>query len=262
VVEAHGLAAGYSDTLVLEDVDVRFRQGQITCIVGGSGCGKSTLLRTLIGLLPPRAGRVQMLGEDVYALDEGRRAELLAQVGFMFQYGALLGSLTVAENLAIPLRAHTDLPDDVIAEIVEMKLAQVGLAGAGSKLPSELSGGMRKRAGFARAVVLDPPVVLCDEPSAGLDPETAANLDALLISSQAQLGVTMIVVTHEVASIRTIADHVVMLADGGVRFDGPLAAAEASEDPALRRFFGRETSASEAGGRTLYDALTAGGQGP
>ncbi len=255
VIEVEDLDAGYDDELVLTDVSVRFPEGRITCIVGESGCGKSTLLRTLIGLLPPRSGTLQVLGRELYALDEDERAAVLADVGFMFQYGALLNSLTVAENLAIPLRAHSDLPEAVIAAVIAQKLELVGLAGAQALLPGELSGGMRKRVGLARAVVLDPPVVLCDEPSAGLDPVTAANLDALLLRSKRVLNTTMIVVTHEVSSIETIADHVVMLADGGLRFAGTLDAARASADPALRRFFGRETEVVGDGGESLYRAL-------
>jgi len=260
VIEVVDLHAGYGDGLVLRGVDAAMAAGRITCVVGGSGCGKSTLLRTLVGLLPPLRGRVRLLGADPYALDGEARAALLARVGFMFQDGALLQSLTVAENLAIPLRAHTDLPDDVIAEVVLQKLALVGLAHAHALLPSELSGGMRKRVGLARALALDPPLVLCDEPSAGLDPVTAAQLDALLVRLRRVLGTTMVVVTHELPSIRAIADDVVMLADGGVRFAGPLAAALASDDPALVAFFGRAAAGSkdEPRGGSLRDALLAG----
>lgn len=259
VIEVTGLDAGYDDELVLSGVDVRFAAGRITCVVGGSGSGKSTLLRTIIGLLEPRRGAVRLLGEDPYARDDADRASLLARVGFMFQNGALLNSLTVAENLAIPLRAHTALPHDLIAGVIAQKLALVGLAGTERLLPGQLSGGMRKRVGLARALILDPPVVLCDEPSAGLDPVTAANLDALLLHSRQTLQTTMIVVTHELASIHAIADDVVLIARGAVRFAGPLADALASADPDLRRFFDRVPDPPAGLGASLFDALTPAG---
>jgi len=255
VIEVHDLHAGYGNGLILQRVDARFMPGRITCVVGGSGCGKSTLLRSIIGLLPPQRGHVRVLGEDPYAVADDERAQLLAKVGFLFQNGALLNSLTVAENLAIPLRAHTTLPGDVIAQVIARKLALVGLAGTERLLPGELSGGMKKRVGLARALILDPPVVLCDEPSAGLDPVTAAQLDDLLVRARRLLGTTMIVVTHELPSIRTIADDVVMLADKGVRFAGTLDAAQASRDPHLRAFFDRESTSLGEPPPTLYDDL-------
>ena len=255
VIEVIDLHAGYGNGFILQRVSVGFLPGKITCVVGGSGCGKSTLLRSIIGLLPPQKGQVRVLGEDPYALDEDDRATLLAQVGFLFQNGALLNSLTVAENLAIPLRAHTELPADVIAQVIAQKLALVGLTGTEALLPGELSGGMKKRVGLARALILDPPVVLCDEPSAGLDPVTAAQLDELLVRARQILGTTMIVVTHELPSIRAIADDVVMLAEGGLRFAGPIAAAEASGDRHLRAFFGRESAPLGEPPPTLYDSL-------
>jgi phospholipid/cholesterol/gamma-HCH transport system ATP-binding protein len=255
VIEVLDLHAGYGNGLILQRVNARFMSGRITCVVGGSGCGKSTLLRSIIGLLPPQKGHIRVLGEDPYALDGGARARLLARVGFLFQNGALLNSLTVAENLSIPLRAHTTLPADVIAQVIAQKLALVGLAGTEALLPGELSGGMKKRVGLARALILDPPVVLCDEPSAGLDPVTAAQLDELLVRARQILGTTMIVVTHELPSIRAIADDVVMLAEGGLRFAGPLDAALNSDDRHLRAFFGRESAPLGAPPSTLYDAL-------
>ena len=257
VIEVEDLQASYGGPLVLDGVSMRVPRGQVTCIIGGSGCGKSTLLRTLIGLLPPVSGSARVLGEDLYALDEEARSAHLARVGMMFQYGALLNSLTVAENLAIPLRAHTRLPEAVIDDIIRLKLSLVKLGGALHALPGELSGGMRKRAGLARSIVLDPDLAMCDEPSAGLDPLTAAGIDLLILQLKELLGMTVVVVTHEVPSIRLIADRVVMLDAGRVAFDGPLSEALTSTTPALVAFFGRHDPGEQAGGHSLYDALTA-----
>lgn len=257
IIEIEDLAAGYGDKLILDGVTVEIPTGAITCIIGGSGSGKSTLLRAMVGLIEARRGTVRVLGTELATLDEDARAAWLGQMGLMYQYGALLNSLTVQENLAIPVRAHTGLSEPVIERLVALKLAQVHLGHAGQLLPGELSGGMRKRAGLARALMLDPQLVLCDEPSAGLDPLTAADLDRLLLSLRDLLGLTLVVVTHELSSITAIADHVVMLRNGRIHFAGPLADATASEDPALRAFFGRRAE-SLHGGATLLDAFAPG----
>ena len=245
VIEADDLALGFGDRLVLDGVTFKVPAGQLTCIIGGSGCGKSTLLRSFVGLAVPVRGSVTILGERVDQLSEDRRATLLARVGLMFQDGALLNSMTLAENLAIPLRAHTTLAEDLIADLVRMKLALVHLEGAGDKLPGELSGGMRKRAGLARALMLDPEVVFCDEPSAGLDPATAADIDRLFVQLRDSLGLTLVIVTHETASIHLIADRILQLEGGKIGFDGTLADALASRDPSLLAFFGRHAPDDE-----------------
>ncbi len=245
VIEADDLALGFGDRLVLDGVTFKVPAGQLTCIIGGSGCGKSTLLRSFVGLAVPVRGNVTILGERVDRLSEDGRAALLARVGLMFQDGALLNSLTLSENLAIPLRAHTTLAEDLIADLVRMKLALVHLEGAGDKLPGELSGGMRKRAGLARALMLDPEVVFCDEPSAGLDPATAADIDRLFVQLRDSLGLTLVIVTHETASIHLIADRILQLEGGKIGFDGTLADALASRDPSLLAFFGRHAPDEE-----------------
>ena len=239
VIETKDLAAGYGDQLVLDGVNLSIHAGAVTCIVGGSGSGKPTVLRSFVGLIPILRGSVKVLGMELETLPEEERATLLSRVGLMFQEGGLLNSLTVAENLAVPLRAHTKLPPEVEDELVRMKLGLVRLDNAHDKLPGELSGGMKKRAGLARALMLDPELVFCDEPSAGLDPSTQAEIDQLILQLRDTLGLTVVVVTHEVESIKAIADRVVLLDHGKVTFDGTLAEALASDNETLMDFFGR-----------------------
>jgi phospholipid/cholesterol/gamma-HCH transport system ATP-binding protein len=250
----HGLKAGYGSNLVLDGVDMEVPYGEIRVILGGSGCGKSTLLRNAIGLERPKAGTVQILGEAI-DWSEGRpTGQIFSQVGVLFQNGALLSSLTVAENVALPLRLHRpDLPASVREEIVRIKLEQVRLGHALHKLPGELSGGMRKRAGMARALALDPPLLFCDEPSAGLDPVTSRGLDELLLELRENLGITMIVVTHELDSIRSLADSITFLSQKRVAYDGPLRDAETQAPEEVRAFLAREaepTHEVENSGRT------------
>ncbi len=239
VVEVRGLSVAYGEQAppVLDGVDLTVRRGDMTCIVGGSGCGKSTLLKTVIGLVSPRAGDLGLLGEPLHELAEPERDALLKRVGVMFQYGAMLGSLTVAENVGLPLQMHTDLEPALIDDIVDTRLGLVGLAGSGGKLPSELSGGMRKRAALARAMALEPEVLFCDEPGAGLDPVTAAGIDRLLLSLNRGQGTTVVVVTHELLSIERLDGQLVMLDGGRVVFDGTVRAAREEQRDDLRRFF-------------------------
>lgn len=259
VIETEDLAAGYGSGLILDKVSVRIPRGRITCVIGGSGSGKSTFLKCIVGLLPPQRGVARILGQDIYALDEEDRSAMLSRVGLLFQDGALLNSLTLKENMEIPFKAHTRLPPGVIDEAIRTKLGLVGLKGALQKLPGELSGGMRKRAGLARALSLDPELLLCDEPSAGLDPLTAADLDALIRHLQEVLRMTVLVVTHELPSIRLIADHIIMLRDKTVYYDGPAQEAYDSSDPVLTSFFGRQATEGESRGRSLLDVLQPGG---
>ena len=255
VVEADHFAVGYGDRTILHDISVKIRRGTVTCICGGSGCGKSTFLRATLGLVPHMGGEARVLGENVNELEGDSRSQFLSRVGFMYQNGGLINSLTILENLMIPLKAHTNLHEKVMEELVYHKLAQVQLTHAVHLLPGELSGGMLKRAGFARAIVLEPELVLSDEPSAGLDPVTAADLDDLMVRLKNELGISLIVVTHDLDSIRRIADRIVMLDKGYVKFDGPLADALASTDPFVKNFFDRAPSHGHAGVSSLWQEI-------
>ncbi len=246
-IEVDNLTAGYGDRIILENVSFQVYQGEILVILGGSGCGKSTLLKNMIGLIKPLAGRVLINGVDVNTGDAQELRRLRMDVGVTFQSGALFGSMTVAENIALALTEYTDLPPGAIDLIVRMKLGLVNLAGYENFLPEELSGGMQKRVGLARALALDPTVVFFDEPSAGLDPVTGVELDLLIKGINAGMGTTMVVVTHELQSILTIAHRVVMLdksARGIIAMGDPHDLREHSTDPRVVNFFKRQPASS------------------
>lgn len=210
-IRVRDLSMAYGDFVVQRDLDFDIRRGEIFIIMGSSGCGKSTLLRHLIGLMPPASGSILYGDVDFWALDETRRTQIKQRFGVLFQQGALWSSMTLAENIALPLLFYTKLADRVIDELVNLKLALVGLSGFGDFYPSEISGGMRKRAGLARAMALDPEILFFDEPSAGLDPLSSRRLDDLILELRDSLGATIVVVTHELASIFAIGDYAVFL---------------------------------------------------
>lgn len=236
------VAQRFGPNEIFRDVSFEVAAGEIFVVLGGSGCGKSTLLKQMIGLLPPSAGRIAVLGHDVVRETDAVRRD----IGVMFQSGALFGSRTLLENVTLPLTMFTDLPAAARTEIARIKLALVGLADAALKLPVEVSGGMVKRAAIARALALDPPILMLDEPAAGLDPITAAGLDQLILELRAALDCTFVVVSHELTSIFTISDRCLMLDKAAHGVIGLGTAAELrdhSDNPTVRAFFNRKALA-------------------
>jgi phospholipid/cholesterol/gamma-HCH transport system ATP-binding protein len=220
IIQIRDLVKKFGSQTVLDGINLEIRRGETMVVMGGSGCGKSTLLRHLIGSLEPTSGSISVFGQPLTALDEAGLNDLRRRVGVLFQSGALFNSMTIADNVALPLREHTTLDEAIIDIQVKIKLELVGLREHAEKLPAEISGGMKKRAGLARALALDPQILFYDEPSAGLDPVTSAEIDQLIIALTRQLGVTSVVVTHEMDSAFTIADRMMMLDKGRVLMVG------------------------------------------
>lgn len=215
-IRVKGLRKVFGDQVVLEDVTLDINPGEIMVVMGGSGSGKSTLLRCIIGSFPPDSGSIELYGSDITLMSEDSLNEVRKKFGVLFQSGALYNSMTVSENIRLPMEEHTDLPESTMDFMVKLKLAQVALETAGDKFPSQISGGMKKRAGLARALALDPKILFYDEPSAGLDPITSAQIDQLIIDLSKKSGSTSLVITHEMDSAFTIADRMAYLHKGKI----------------------------------------------
>ncbi|MGA3007261.1 MAG: ATP-binding cassette domain-containing protein [Opitutaceae bacterium] len=242
IIDVTGLVCGYGEVIVLRDVSFSVQPGELFFVIGGSGCGKTTLLRHLIGLQRPYAGAVKYFGKNFTEAESAQRRSLLKTFGVLYQGGALWSSLTLGQNIALPLEEYTTLTRREIDDLIMLKLAQVGLAGFEDYYPSELSGGMKKRAGFARALALDPAIVFFDEPTAGLDPVTSRQLDHLIREVRDTLGTTMVIVSHELTSIFGLADRVILLdrvAHGIIAEGAPRALADQNDDPRVREFLMR-----------------------
>jgi phospholipid/cholesterol/gamma-HCH transport system ATP-binding protein len=238
-ISVRDLRVRYGTREILHGVNFEVPAGETLVIMGGSGCGKSTLLRTMVGLERPSSGEILIHGKNFAAMNDDERDELLKKMGMSFQSGALFGSMTVGENVALPLKEHTQLDDSTIEIMVRLKLDQVGLSGFENYMPAQLSGGMKKRAAIARALAMDPEILFFDEPSAGLDPIIAAGLDELILKLKKAFRITILVVTHELASAFLIADRMILLDKGYVVANGTPEELRADTNPRVRQFLDR-----------------------
>lgn len=241
IIEIKDLNAQFDDRKVLSDISLKIYENQITVILGGSGSGKTTLLKHIIGLYPVNEGIVEILGKNWNDLDQDEQKSLYLKMGVFYQNGALINSMTVGENVALPLQQHSGLSDDLIERLVRLKLSLVNIEYAMSLYPSQLSGGMLKRAALARAIAMDPLLLFCDEPGAGLDPVSLASLDTLIHNLKNQLGITVVLVTHEVPTIRQLADRIIFLEEGRVLYEGPFKEALNAGISSIDRFFQKDT---------------------
>jgi phospholipid/cholesterol/gamma-HCH transport system ATP-binding protein len=238
-ISVRNLRVKYGEREILHGINFEVPAGETMVILGGSGSGKSTLLRTLVGLEHPSSGEIWIQGKDFASISEDERDELRKKMGMSFQGGALFGSMTVGENVALPLHEHTRLDDSTIEIMVRLKLDQVGLSGFESYMPAQLSGGMKKRAAIARALAMDPEILFFDEPSAGLDPIIAAGIDELILKLKKAFRITIVVVTHELASAFLIADRMIVLDKGVIVANGTTAELRKSQHPRVRQFLDR-----------------------
>lgn len=243
IIQVKDLVAGYGEDIVLDRISFDVYEGEIFVVLGRIGCGKTTLLKHLIGLMQPHSGQILIDGDDFSNCGEATYQKILRKIGVLYQSAALFGSMTVAENVALPIKEYTDLPQQYVDTLVKMKLNLVNLDGYENHLPSEISGGMKKRAGLARAMALNPKILFFDEPSAGLDPISSAELDNLIIRLNEGLRTTMVIVTHELQSIFAVAQRVIMLdkrRKGVIAEGDPKYLRDHSQDPVVRQFFDRQ----------------------
>jgi len=245
IIAASDLRVRFGDREVLHGLTFEVWHGETLVVVGGSGSGKSTMLRTLVGLEKPSSGQVLIKGVDIAKASDREMDAIRKRIGLAFQGGALIGSMDVGQNIALPLLEHTALEPSTIEVMVRIRLEQVGLSGFEHYSPSQLSGGMRKRAAFARAMALDPEILFFDEPSAGLDPITAAGIDDLMLSLKKAYALSMVVVTHELASAFLIADRIIMIDDGKIAANGPVEEVRNSQQPRVRQFLDRVADSTQ-----------------
>ncbi len=256
IVAVEKLVTHWGERLILKDIDFSVLPGEIMVIIGGSGSGKTTLLRHMLGLHRPTSGRIFLFGKDINRLSAVEQHDLRSRIGMSFQGGALFNSLSVGENIALPLREHTELDEQTMRIMVRMKLELVQLSGFEDLMPAQLSGGMLKRAALARAIVLDPPLLFFDEPSAGLDPVVAADLDNLILKLRDSLGMTIVVVTHELESAFKIADRVTVLDHGEILFSGNVEALHGSESERVQDLLNRRAPVQDLDPEEYLDRLT------
>ena len=241
IIRVHDLDIGYGRTVVLRGLNFSIDKGRITVVIGESGSGKTSLMKTLIGLMPPLGGEMVLAGERIDFHSERSLEKLYRRIGVLYQNSALLNSLTLYENVALPIRIHhREWPKAKESALVRTMLGRVGLCDCETKFPYELSGGMRKRAALARAMILEPDLIFCDEPSSGLDPITSAGLDELLLELRTSHGVTFVVVTHELRSIARIADRILVIRDEAIHYDGEYSDLPRSNDPYIQAIFLRK----------------------
>ncbi|MCL4705960.1 ABC transporter ATP-binding protein [bacterium] len=255
IISIRDLVTHYGNRPILQGINLDIRRGETMVILGRSGCGKSTLLRHLVGLALPTSGQIIIKGYDLAAMSEGETAPVLRKMGMLFQGAALFNSMTVGDNVALPLREHTRLEESTIKIMTRIKLELVGLAGFENFMPAQLSGGMKKRAGLARAIAMDPEILFCDEPSAGLDPVVAVGIDELILKLKRAFNMTTVVVTHELASVFKIADRIAMLHEGQIVAMGTPEELRDNAHPIVQQFFNRLPDAEELNSEAYLNTL-------